>query len=233
MNHHLKLNLAVLSLMLVVAPLWGQGGSKESCTSIMVGKRASTDGSVITSHTCDGRYRTWMTIKPAADYKKGTKHEVRKGTMHTVSPSDTTGVRTAGTIAEAEHPFAYLNTAYPCLNERQLAIGESTFGGPDTLVNPDAMFLIEELERIVLQRCTTARQAINLIGKLVAKYGYADGQKGDIQVEASADANSLRLVMRDQGQAFDALACLPEHGMDAISYELVDGHNVLTLMKNM
>ena len=67
----------------------------------------------------------------------------------------------------------------------------------------------------------------------VLKYGYADGQKGDIQVEASADANSLRLVMRDQGQAFDALACLPEHGMDAISYELVDGHNVLTLMKNM
>lgn len=175
MNHHLKLNLAVLSLMLVVAPLWGQGVSKESCTSIMVGKRASTDGSVITSHTCDGRYRTWMTIEPAADHKKGTKHEVRKGTMHTVSPSDTTGVRTAGTIAEAEHTFAYLNTAYPCLNERQLAIGESTFGGPDTLVNPDAMFLIEELERIVLQRCTTARQAINLIGKLVAKYGYADG----------------------------------------------------------
>ena len=32
----------------------------QSCTSIMVGKRASTDGSVITSHTCDGRYRTWM-----------------------------------------------------------------------------------------------------------------------------------------------------------------------------
>ena len=34
----------------------------ESCTSIMVGKKASTDGSVITSHTCDGRYRTWLQV---------------------------------------------------------------------------------------------------------------------------------------------------------------------------
>jgi dipeptidase len=116
-----------------------------------------------------------MTIEPAADYKKGTKHVVRKGTMHTVSSSDTTGVRVAGSIPEAEHTFAYLNSSYPCLNEHQLAIGESTFGGPDTLENPNAMFLIEELERIALQRCTTARAAIQLIAKLAEKYGYADG----------------------------------------------------------
>ena len=167
----------ILLIVALVLPMLaaGQANQKESCTSIMVGKRASTDGSVITSHTCDGRYRTWMTIEPAADHKKGTKHEVRKGTMHTVSPTDTTGVRVAGTIPEVAHTYAYLNTAYPCLNEHQLAIGESTFSGPDTLVNPDAMFLIEELERIALQRCTTARAAIRCIAQLVAKYGYADG----------------------------------------------------------
>ena len=162
----------MLVLPMVVA---AQVNHKESCTSIMVGKRASTDGSVITSHTCDGRYRTWMTIEPAADHKKGAKHEVRKGTMHTLDKDDTTGIRVVGTIPEAEHTYAYLNTSYPCLNEHQLAIGESTFGGPDTLENPDAMFLIEELERIALQRCTTARAAIQLIAKLVARYGYADG----------------------------------------------------------
>ena len=44
----------------------------ESCTSIMVGKLASTDGSVITSHTCDARYRTWMTMTPARDYDRDT-----------------------------------------------------------------------------------------------------------------------------------------------------------------
>ena len=167
----------ILILLAIALPLMAaaQVNHKESCTSIMVGKRASTDGSVITSHTCDGRYRTWMTVEPAADHKKGEKHEVRKGTMHTVSASDTTGIRVAGTISEVEHTYAYLNTAYPCLNEKQLAIGESTFSGPDTLENPDAMFLIEELERIALQRCTTARQAIKLIAKLAEKYGYADG----------------------------------------------------------
>lgn len=147
----------------------------QSCTSIMVGKQASTDGSVITSHTCDGRYRTWMTIEPAADHKAGEVHTVRKGTMHTAFRNDTTGVRTAGTIPQVRHTYAYLNTAYPCLNEKQLAIGETTFGGPDTLVNKNGMFLIEELERVALMRCDNARDAIRLIGRLIKEYGYGDG----------------------------------------------------------
>ena len=54
-----------------------------NCTSIMVGKKASADGSVMTSHTCDSKYRTWVTIEPAADHKPGTMHKVYKGTMHT------------------------------------------------------------------------------------------------------------------------------------------------------
>ena len=149
--------------------------TKESCTSIMVGRQATTDGSVITSHTCDGRYRTWMNIEPAKKRFDGN-FIVRKGTLHTSFREDTTGVSIVGTVPSlAPSTFAYLNTAYPCMNERQLAMGESTFGGPDTLVNPDAMFLIEELERVALMTCTTARDAIRLIGDLIAQYGYADG----------------------------------------------------------
>ena len=167
----------IVFLLLTVLPMLAaaQVNHKESCTSIMVGKRASTDGSVITSHTCDGRYRTWMTVEPAQKAEKGRKHTVRKGTLHTVSPDDTTGVRNVGTIGMGDATYAYLNTAYPCLNEKQLAIGESTFSGPDTLVNENGMFLIEELERIALMRCSTAREAIRLIAQLVAKYGYGDG----------------------------------------------------------
>ncbi len=147
----------------------------QSCTSIMVGRLATTDGSVITSHTCDGRYRTWMTIEPAGDYGKDALHIVNKGTMHTSFRDDTTGVKLAGDIPQAAHTFAYLNTAYPCLNEKQLAIGETTFSGPDTLVNKNGMFNIEELERVALMRCTTARDAIKLIGSLIKEYGYGDG----------------------------------------------------------
>ncbi|MBO4655257.1 MAG: C69 family dipeptidase [Bacteroidales bacterium] len=147
----------------------------ENCTSIMVGCKASDDGSVITSHTCDGMYRTWVTMEPAADHKPGTMHKVYKGTMHTATPSDKSGLVLAGEIPEVAHTYAYMNTAYPCMNEKQLAIGESTFSGPDTLVNENGMFLIEELERVALQRCDNARDAILLIGDLVAKYGYGDG----------------------------------------------------------
>ena len=147
----------------------------QSCTSIMVGKRASTDGSVITSHTCDGRYRTWMTVEPAQDHRQGSLHTVRKGTMHTSFRDDTTGVRVAGMIPQVSHTYAYLNTAYPCLNEKQLAIGETTFGGPDTLQNEAGMFMIEELERVALMRCDNAREAIRLIGDLIKTYGYGDG----------------------------------------------------------
>ena len=162
-----------------------------NCTSIMVGKKASTDGSVITSHTCDGRYRTWMRWEPAADHKvaepaKGKKkkgqadetietHKVYKGTMHTEDPFDNRNVELAGEIPQVAHTYAYLNTAYPCLNEKQLAIGETTFSGPDTLVNNKGMFMIEELERVALMRCDNARDAIQLIGNLVKEYGYGDG----------------------------------------------------------
>lgn len=160
----------ILSLLLLLAtgtPAW-------CCTSIMVGRLASTDGSVITSHTCDGRYRTWAFVEPAADYRRGVLHDVLRGTMNTSFRDDTTGVRLMGQIPEAQHTYAYLNTAYPCLNERQLAIGETTFGGPDTLRNEKGMFTVEELERVVLQRCDNARDAIRLIGELIKKYGYGD-----------------------------------------------------------
>ena len=146
----------------------------QSCTTIMVGKKASDDGSVMTSHTCDGRYRTWMSIEPAQKHPQGAKHPVRHGTMHTTYAADTAGVKVVGTIPEVAQTYAYLNCAYPCLNEKQLAIGEATFGGPDVLQNPKGWFTIEELQRIVLQRCTNARDAIRLIGELVKKYGYGD-----------------------------------------------------------
>ncbi|MBR1678245.1 MAG: C69 family dipeptidase, partial [Bacteroidales bacterium] len=147
----------------------------QSCTSIMVGRLASSDGSVITSHTCDGRYRTWVYMEPAQDHQPGEMHPVLRGTMHTAFHGDTTGVRLMGEIPQVAHTYAYLNTAYPCMNEKQLAMGETTFGGPDTLVNDAGWFTIEELERVALQRCDNARDAIRLMGSLAEQYGYGDG----------------------------------------------------------
>ena len=168
--------LSILASFILVLPLSAQEEYPgQSCTSIMVGRKASSDGSVITSHTCDGRYRTWVQMEPAADHEPGTMHPVLRGTMQTKFRGDTTGVKLMGEIPEAAHTYAYLNTAYPCLNEKQLAIGETTFGGPDTLVNSAGWFTIEELERVALQRCDNARDAIRLMGSLAEQYGYGDG----------------------------------------------------------
>ncbi|MDR0541966.1 MAG: C69 family dipeptidase [Dysgonamonadaceae bacterium] len=164
-----------------------------SCTSIMVGKQASADGSVITSHTCDGRYRTWMEIVPGQKHKKGETAKILRGTLFTERMDEITTVwqtskvpqnpilhdfevalGVCGEIPEAEETYAFLYTAYPCMNEKNLAIGETTIEGRPELVNDKGMFYIEELERIALQRCTTAREAIVLMGELVKKYGYAD-----------------------------------------------------------
>ncbi|TRX62991.1 peptidase [Carboxylicivirga sp. M1479] len=146
----------------------------ETCTSIMVSKGASTDGSVMTSHTCDGRYRTWLTIEEGKEYEKGSTTPIYKGKLKTETPWDMRKVTEVGTIPQAKETYSFLNTAYPCLNEKQLAIGETTFVGPEELVNENGMFLIEELERIALERCSTARDAIKLIGELIEEYGYGD-----------------------------------------------------------
>jgi dipeptidase len=146
----------------------------DSCTSIQVGRLASEDGSVITCHTCDGGYRQWVNIVPGAQHGPGAATKIYSGKMHTETPGDMSGVRQTGEIPDVPVTFAFLNTAYPCLNEKGLAIGETTIVGREELYNPEGMFMIEEIERLMLERCTTAREAIKLAGELVKTYGYGD-----------------------------------------------------------
>lgn len=146
----------------------------ESCTSIMVGKKASTDGSVMTAHSCDSNYRTWLTMENRKKYNPGEMEPVYVGALHTEEPHDQRNLVKKGEIPAPAETFAYLNVAYPCMNEKQLAIGETTTVGKRELRNPDGLFNIEELERIALQRCSTARDAIKLMGALAEEYGYGD-----------------------------------------------------------
>jgi dipeptidase len=145
-----------------------------SCTSIMVGKKASTDGSVMTSHSCDGPYRTWLNIVPHKYYDDGDMRKIRWGLLHTETPWDTRRVNVKGEIPQVKESYAYYNVAYPAMNEKQLAMGETTIGGKRDLRNDDGLFLIEELQAVALERCTTAREAIQLMGELATKYGYGD-----------------------------------------------------------
>lgn len=148
---------------------------EESCTSIAVGKKATVDGSVITSATCDGTSRTWMEMVPAQDWPDTAKVDIYWDVRHTESKNDRLGVVLKGSVPQVPHTYAFLNTGYPCMNEKQLAIGETTIVGRRELVNPKGLFHIEDLQALALQRCSTAREAVALMGALAEKYGYRDG----------------------------------------------------------
>lgn len=182
-----RLRALSLGLLLLAAGLAGASSPRpdspwakpwpaefDGCTSIMVGRLASADGSVMTAHTCDGNYRQWVNIVPGGKFPEGAKTKIYSGLMHTETPVEMRGVKETGEIPQAASTFAYMNTAYPCMNEAGLAIGETTIGGRRELYNPEGQLMIEEIERIVLQRCKTAREAIQLAGELIKAYGYGD-----------------------------------------------------------
>ena len=147
------------------------------CTTITVGKLASADGSVMTSHTDDsGRTRTNISVEPAKDHEKGVMkvlYKRRAAASEKGKMPKYEFVKT-GEIPEVEHTYKYFNSAYPCMNEYQLAIGESTFGGRNELKSDLGLIDCTALCMLMLERCTSAREAIKTAGELVKKYGYND-----------------------------------------------------------
>ncbi len=144
------------------------------CTSIEVARLASTDGSVMTAHSCDGNYRTWLQIEPARTNAPGVTRPIYWGLLHTETPDDMRRVTLKGQIPDVPTTYRYFNVAYPAMNERGLAIGETTIGGRRELQNDEGLFRIENLQALALERTSTAREAIRLIGELVKEYGYGD-----------------------------------------------------------
>lgn len=150
------------------------GKETDNCTSILVGKLASADGSTITSHTCDSRTdRTWVNIVPNMKHKKGALTKVYVDPKLTTMP-DQLNRKVSVEIPQVSETYAFLNAAYPIMNEHQLAIGESTFGGNRMMQSDSGKIDCPELYRLALERAKTAREAIHVIDELTKKYGYND-----------------------------------------------------------
>ena len=129
------------------------------CTNLLVGKLASTDGSTIVSYSADsyslfGELYHW----PAATYPEGTLLDVYEWD---------TG-RYMGQIPQAKQTYNVIGN----MNEHQLCIGETTFGGREELVDSTGIMDYGSLMYIALQRAKTAREAISIMTDLVEKYGY-------------------------------------------------------------
>jgi len=167
----IKKILSVVSIALMLLAAFALVAYAE-CTSIIVGKGAAVDGSVMTSHTCDSWYDASLKIIPAADHKPGEMAPVYFDKLH----ADYKEVKKISEIPEVPHTYKYFWIGYPFANEHQLIIGEDTLGGhPDTRPGPDAIMWIEQLQIFALQRAKTAREAIKVMGELAEKYGYGDG----------------------------------------------------------
>jgi dipeptidase len=173
--------IIVITLMLVVMFGWAVYAQEDACTEISVGKNASVDGSVITSHSdCGPESR--VHVVPAADHKLGEMAPVYWGgwlaNWDKVSRPYNDYGEIIGYIPQVEHTYAYFHSAYPHMNEHQLAIGENTLSQKPELEAHYGLGLakqimsVEMLQIYALQRCTTAREAIEVITSLAEKYGF-------------------------------------------------------------
>jgi len=162
----------------------------DACTSILVGKDASTDGSTMTTHTCDcGTCDwTWRHV-PAADHKPGSTRRIYHISQYRTWPpteglkwdlikKDFTGLE----IPEVAHTYAYHHGMFGYMNEKQVAIGESTIGCQRKLQNPtpSAKLDLSMLTLLAMERAATAREAIQVIGSLAEKYGYGFNDDGEM-----------------------------------------------------
>ncbi len=167
----MKKLVGLIGVFVLVLTLFGS--SVLACTTIIVGKDASVDGSVMTTHTCDGSYDARLRIIPGEKFEKGAVAPVYKDLCHATIPGRT--VTKVGEIPQVAETYTYFHVGYPFMNEHQVIIGEATFSGNRDCRNPEGIMMIEQLEVFGLQRGKTAREVIKVMGELAEKYGYADG----------------------------------------------------------
>ena len=192
-------SLAALFLFSGIAILSNTVGSKHNqvlaCTVFVVGKDASADGSVMCSHSNDGEFDTdpRLVKVPAADYppdslrpvyfspesypryvgyeRKIPEYYPKEGENHE-------SFQSIGYIPQVSRTYAYLEQTYGAVNEMQVGIGESTcsgvFGARPIQQHPNgtALFSIDELSRIAMERASTAKQAVQLMGELAEAHGF-------------------------------------------------------------
>jgi dipeptidase len=165
----MKKNTSILLILMAIA-----SGSSFACTNFLVSRGASVDGSVMISYAADSHVLYGeLYHRPAADWPKGSMVDINEWD---------TG-KYLGKIPQVMHTFSVIGN----INEYQVAIGETTYGGRPELQNPSAIMDYGSLMYIALQRSKTAREAIETIVSLSEKYGYySSGESMSV-----ADANEV------------------------------------------
>ena len=130
-----------------------------ACTNLIVGKKASADGSVMCTYNCDGfGFSGSLSFSPSGRHEKGELIEI-----HGWGPS-----HKGQYVKQVEYTYGIVGL----MNEKQVTIVETTFDGRLELVNQEGLLDYFSLMRLALQRSSTAREAIKCMAELVEEYGY-------------------------------------------------------------
>ena len=149
-----KLVAAAGLLAMAIAP-----AKVDACTNLIVGKDASADGSVILTYNNDGyAFCGYMIHSDRGRHAKGEK----------ISFMNWATGKPRGYVDQVEYTYNVMGR----VNENQVAITETTFEGRHELVNPEGILEYDKVMTLALERATNAREAVQIMGKLVEDYGY-------------------------------------------------------------
>ena len=157
------MNKIFASALMAVAML-GSVSEAEACSNFIVGKKASVDGSVMCSYSADdyGMFQ-YLCHYPAAKHAKGEMRKI----------FDWDSNKYHGEIPEAAETYNVIGN----INEWQVTIGETTYGGREEMVDSTGIMDYGSLIYVALQRSKSAREAIKVMTTLANTYGYnSDGE---------------------------------------------------------
>lgn len=147
------------SMLWGIACVAGIAAPAYACTNLLVGKKASADGSTMISYSADSHSLYGeLYYTPAADHAPGTMRRVVEWDTH----------KYLGEIPEVAHTWRVVGN----MNEHQVTIAESTWGGDPALQDTAGIIDYGSLIYIALERAATAREAVEVMTSLVDKYGY-------------------------------------------------------------
>ncbi len=201
----------------------------DACTNILVSKGASADGSCMISYAADSHTLFGeLYFRPAADWPEGAMLDVREWD---------TG-KYLGQIPQVRHTYQTVGN----MNEHQLIIGESTFGGRPELYDSTGIMDYGSLIYVALQRARTAREAIDIIVDLANTYGYCSSgesfsiaDKDEVWVmeligkgfRASEDGNARKGIVWVARRLPDGYICAHANQSRISTFPLDDPENCL------
>ncbi|CAE8607539.1 unnamed protein product [Polarella glacialis] len=211
-------------------------GDVDGCTALAVGKKATVEGSTVTTHNndcslCDPR----IAYVPARDHAEGATRPLApfrleypryvgtdRSDLYRPMPGqkDTVPV---GHVAQVPHTYAYWEGTYPLVNEHGLGMGESTCSskliGVANTAGGTALFSVSELMKIGMERCKTSRCAIQVMGDLAVEHGFFGEDPGQ-----GGAGEAVTLADRDESWVFHVTAGLNGSSATWVAQRVPDDH---------